>query len=160
MSILIAASLAAHGQEAATGAAPSFLPNGQPLVPFNDISECRLSTEEVCDLDVAASAARDYAESHPGVGILIHVGLDFPNDHFDNAHQFGEAAVNMFAQQGVQARYFLSQNDGPNTGMTYYIGPYIHGQDDGTEVKNVLEAIDAAPDVAQQLRILNPNVYY
>lgn len=125
--------------------------SAQPTVS----EQCTWENQELCELRGAADAARNYAESHPGVGILIHVGQDFPNAHFENADQFGRAFVNAFAQHGVDARYFLRQNNVHNTGLTFYIGPYIHGQNNGTEVKNVMEAMDAIPAVARELDIIN-----
>lgn len=144
--------LAAASVAGVSGAANAQDVPAQPVVTTD---ECQLSSQEICDLHEASNAAHDYALANPGVGILIHVGQDFPNEHFQNADQFGQAFVNAFAQQDVEARYFLSPNDAPNTVMTFYLGPYIHGQHNGTEVKNVLEAMNAIPEVSQQLRIMN-----
>lgn len=144
--------LAAASVAGVSGTANAQDVSAQPVISSD---ECQLSSQEICDLHDAASAARDYAEANPGVGILIHVGQDFPNEHFQNADQFGQAFVNAFAQQGVEAQYFLWQNDAPNTVMTFHLGHLIHGQHNGTEVKNVLEAMNAIPEVSQQLRIMN-----
>ena len=105
--------------------------------------DCQLSTQELCDFDTAQTAAETYVAENPGVGVLIHVGQDFPNEHFENAEQFGQAVIHVFAQHGVQAQYFLSPSNAPNTGMTYYIGNLIHGQHNGTELKNVDQALAA-----------------
>ncbi len=144
--------LAAASVAGVSGTANAQDVSTQPVVSAD---ECQLSSQEICDLRAAADAARDYAEANPGVGILIHVGQDFPNEHFQNADQFGRAFVNAFAQQGVEAHYFLWQNDIPNTGLTFYVGHLIHGQHNGTEVKNVLEAMNAIPEVSRQVLIMN-----
>ena len=69
--------------------------------------DCQLSREELCELREATDQAKNYALNNPGVGILIHVGTDdFPNQHFQNAEQFGQAFVNAFAAQGVQSQVF------------------------------------------------------
>lgn len=105
------------------------------------------------DLDCAADGARDYARENPGVGVLIHVAQsNFPNQRFQNPDEFGAALVYTFQQRyGVEAEYFLSQmaDEAPATGITYHLGDgLIHGSNDGTEVKNLQEALDAMPEVA------------
>ena len=141
---LIAGSALVHAPEVEAGEV-------QPVA----IDNCELGSQELCDLRNAADAARDYAEENPGVGILIHVGQDIPNRHFQTADQFGQALVQAFAKHGVEARYFWRQNDAPATGLSFYIGHLIHGQHNGTELKNVQQAVQAIPEVAVQTKELN-----
>lgn len=112
-------------------------------------------TDELRELRVASDATRDYAENNVGVGILVHVGQDIPNQHFATADLFGQKMVEIFEKKfGVEARYFLSPNyDAPATGITYHIDTFIHGADNGTEVKNVKEALAAMPEVVEYLKI-------
>jgi opacity protein-like surface antigen len=119
-------------------------------------SENTAWTEELRAFDKAAKEARVYAQDNYGVGILIHVGEDFPNAHFQTPEQFARAVVGMFEQHlATPAQAFLSPNPGTkNTGLTYHIGHLIHGAENGTEVKTVQEAIDTAPDVVEQLKLL------
>ncbi len=145
------AMLAAASVAGVSGQANAQDVTAQPVISSEDCTW----QQELCELRAAADAARNYAEENPGVGILIHVGQDFPNAHFENAAQFGQAFVNAFAAQGVEARYFLSPNDAPNTVMSYYIGHLIHGQHNGTEVKTLRQARIAIPEVAEQVRVLN-----
>lgn len=113
-------------------------------------------TEELRAFDAAASAARDYAENNYGVGILVHVGEDFPNEHFATAQEFADLMVKLFeARHGTPAQAFLRPNPGTqNTGLTYHIGSHIHGANSGTEVKGVDAALAAMPDVVEQLRLV------
>lgn len=112
-------------------------------------------TPETADLNCAVVAANEYAENNPGVGVLIHVGKDIPNARFPTPESFGQAVVDTFrSQHGVDAAYFLTQNDARATGMEFYIGPYTHGADNGTELKNVTEAFYAMPEVAALLRVI------
>lgn len=112
-------------------------------------------TDEIREFHEAALAARDYAENNYGVGILIHVGPDsFPNQHFATADDFGAVIVSAFqSQHNVDARYFLRHNDVGATGMRFYIDDLIHGADDGTEDKNLAEALEAMTSVVEQLRV-------
>lgn len=110
-------------------------------------------TPETADLDCADEAATSYAETTFGVGILIHVGRDIPNDHVARPEQLGELLVQRFkAEYDVDAQFFLAQSDTLATGITYHIGDLIHGANDGTEVKTVREALDAMPEVSGLLR--------
>lgn len=103
----------------------------------------------------ASMAARNYAENNVGVGVLIHVGKDIPNRHFKSADDFGRAVVNLFKERyGVDAQYFLRQNDVLATGITYHIGHQIHGAENGNEVKSVKQGLKAMGDVVQQLKIV------
>lgn len=110
---------------------------------------------EALELHKADNAATDYAEQNYGIGILIHVGANsFPNKHFATADEFGQTIVNVFKQKfGTDAQYFLSQNDAMATGITYHIDDLIHGSDNGTEVKNVQEALQAMPEVVAFLKV-------
>ena len=111
-------------------------------------------TPESADLDCADLAAHDYAVNNPGIGILIHVGQDIPNQHFSSPHVFGQAVVNAFRQQyGVEAQYFLSQNDARATGMNFLIGPHTFGADNETQNMNVAEAQRAMPEAAGLLKL-------
>lgn len=109
---------------------------------------------ESLELHKAATAARDYAESNIGVGILIHVGKDVPNKKIKSADELGQLFVKRFAALGVDAQYFLSQNDAKASGITYHIGHLIHGAGNGSEVKLLREAWNSAPDVVEQLKIV------
>ena len=114
-------------------------------------------TSEVADLDCAADGARDYAENNPGVGVLIHVGTGSFGEgkRFATPQEFGEAVVRTFENRyDVNSAYFLRQTTGPATGLTYHVGEFIHGANNGTEVKNVKEALEAMPEVAGMLRLL------
>lgn len=113
------------------------------------------SSCELYELDQADRAATDYAMNTNGVGILIHVGKDIPNRHFATADDFGRAVVGAFqSQYGVEAQYFLRQNDAKATGITYHIGHLIHGAHNGTELKNVKQALAAMPEVVEQLKMV------
>lgn len=102
----------------------------------------------------ASMAARDYAENNVGVGILIHVGSDVPNKRVKSADELGQLFVKRFAALGVNAKYFLRQNDTEASGITYHIGHQIHGAENGNEVKLLREAWNSAPNVVEQLKIV------
>ncbi len=127
----------------------------KPFIPFNDISQCELSTSEICDLDIAATGARDYALESPGVGILVHVGQDFPNKHFETPQQFGQAVVNAFAHHGVEAEYFLSQNDGEHTVLNFYVAHLTYDADKRGGLKSINEAYKAIPEIAAVTKTIN-----
>ncbi len=127
----------------------------KPFIPFNDISQCELSTPEICDLDVADTNARDYALENPGVGILVHVGYDFPNEHFQTPQQFGQAVVNAFAHHGVEAQYFLTQNDVENTVMAFYVAHLTYDADKHGGLKSINEAYQAIPEIAAVTKTIN-----
>lgn len=111
-------------------------------------------TPESADYDCAGLAAHDYALNNPGIGILIHVGQDFPNQYFETPQQFGQAVVNAFRQQyGVEAQFFLSQNDAPATGLNFLIGPHTFGADKDEQDMLVAEAQRAMPEAAGLLRL-------
>jgi hypothetical protein len=110
---------------------------------------------ELADLHCAATSAREYAENNFGVGILIHVGKDLPNEHFSSPHDFGAIMVRLFKEKyDTETEYFLTQNDARATGLEFRIGEFIHGADDGTELKNVKEAVGSIPEVVGMLRLL------
>ena len=64
-------------------------------------------TEELIEFDKTSRAATEYAKTRAGVGILIHVGTDIPNEHIQSAEQLGELFVKRFAELGEEAQYFL-----------------------------------------------------
>lgn len=110
---------------------------------------------ELLELHRASLAAGEYAENNYGVGILIHIGNDIPNSHFSSGDDFGHAMVRLFQEKyGTDAQYFLSQNDAKATVLEFYIDEYVHGADNGTEIKLVGEAIAAAPEVVGLLKSL------
>lgn len=109
---------------------------------------------ELCELRAASDATRSYAETKAGVGILIHLGQDIPNDYVKDADQLGRIFVQRFAELGEEARYFVSQNDAPATGITYHVGHLIVGGHDGTEVRDLQHAWDSAPQAVAQVRAL------
>ena len=113
-----------------------------------------LNNPELEELRKASDAATLYAENNIGVGILIHVGKDVPNSKVKSADQLGQIFVNRFKALGVNAKYFLSQNDTEASGITYHIGHQIHGAENGTEVKLLREAWNSAPDVVEQLKVV------
>ncbi len=113
-------------------------------------------SDELRAFDQAATGARDYAEQNFGVGILIHVGEDFPNEHFATPEDFANVMVGLFeGKYETPARAFLRPNPGTaNTGLTFHIGHHIHGASNGTEVKNVGQSLAVMPDIVEQLRIV------
>ncbi len=117
--------------------------------------------EQLRQLGEASYAAREYAQTKYGVGILIHVGKDIPNKHFATADEFGEAVVRAFQERfGVEAEYFLRQNDAKQTGLTFHIGKLIHGADTGNEVKTVKQALASLADVAGLLKVYHGRDLY
>lgn len=109
---------------------------------------------ELEQLHKASNAATNYAENNDGVGILIHVGQDVPNAKIKSAEELGQLFVNRFASLGVEAQFFLRQNDAKASGITYHIGHLIHGSSQGSEVKGLKTAWNSAPDVVEQLKIV------
>lgn len=142
---------------ALAGAAVAISPmtlTAQPVVSQEEV--CELGDAHLCEFENASNAARDYARANPGVGILISVGTEtFPLGEYETAEQFGNAFIAAFSSQGVEAGYFLYYNDSPTTNIVYYLGPTIHGQHNGTEVKGINQAVTAIPEVAEQVRIIN-----
>ena len=123
--------------------------------PQSTSTEYQWKSQELKELHEASLAAGQYAEDNYGVGILIHVGQDIPNKHFASADQFGETMVRLFKEKyGTDAKYFLRQNDARATGMEFYIDEHIHGANNGTEIKDVKEAIAAIPNVVGMLKTL------
>lgn len=111
-------------------------------------------TEETIALDKASTAARDYAETNHGVGILIHLGQDVPNQRVKNGDELGQLFVDRFAALGMDARYFIAPNDdGPATVMTYHIGHLLY-EANGDPVFGLQTAWDDAPKVIEQLNIV------
>lgn len=109
--------------------------------------------QQICELRAASDAARAYAETKDGVGIVIHVGQDIPNQHIRDADQLGQLFMKRFQELGEDARYFVAPNDSPATGITYHVGHLIVGAHNGTEVRNVKEAWNTAPEAITQLSI-------
>lgn len=143
--------LRAAGQAlGALGAAS--LPFSQALA--GDAKTASWNNPELEEFHKASTAARDYAENNIGVGILIHVGKDIPNAKIKSGDELGQLFVNRFSKLGVEAQYFLSQNDARFSGITYHIGHQIHGAENRTEVKSLKAAWSSAPDVIEQLKIV------
>lgn len=109
-------------------------------------------TAETIALDKASSAARDYAENNNGVGILIHLGQDVPNQRVKNGDELGQLFVQRFAEFGVEARYFIRPNDAPATGITYHIAHLLYGPGQD-KVHGLMTAWEDAPKVIEQLKI-------
>ncbi len=109
-------------------------------------------TQELIEFDKASRAARLYAETKDGVAILIHVGRDIPNQHVKSPDQLGQLFVGRFAELGEDARYFIAPNDARATGITYHVGHLIVGAHDGTEVRDLQQAWDSAPQAVAQLK--------
>ncbi|GAB5512224.1 MAG: hypothetical protein Rhims3KO_36250 [Hyphomicrobiales bacterium] len=110
-------------------------------------------TPELIEFDKADRAATEYAMTKEGVGILIHVGQDIPNQHIRDADHLGQLFVKRFEDLGENARYFIRQNDAPATGITYHVGHLIVGGHNGTEVRDLQHAWDSAPQAITQLNI-------
>ena len=55
--------------------------------------------------------------------------------------------------EGVSSKYFLSYNDVPGTGFTFYEGHMIVGAEDRTEVKGFNDAVCAIPEIIKGLPI-------
>ena len=110
-------------------------------------------TAETIALDKASSAARNYAENNNGVGILIHLGQDVPNQRVKNGDELGAMFVQRFAELGVQASYFIAPNDAPATVMTYHLGHLLYKANDNP-VFDLQTAWDDAPKVIEQLKIV------
>ena len=110
-------------------------------------------TAETIALDKASSAARDYAENNNGVGILIHLGQDVPNQRVKNGDELGQLFVERFAALGAEARYFIAPNDTPASGITYHIGHLLY-ETDGTPLLGLKTAWVDAPSVIEQLKLV------
>ena len=110
---------------------------------------CR-TTAEQCDLKAASSAARAYALTDAGVAILIHLGGDIPNPHVQTAEQLGDYFVRRFAEHDTESRYFITPNRGTNTAMRFMYGNVTMGMEDGTEVRNVNQALASVANTAEE----------
>lgn len=108
--------------------------------------------EQNNQLAAASDAATAYAKGNYGVGIVMHVGTDLPSEAA--VQKVGQYFVDQFAQRGVEARVFPSQNDMPNTGITYHVGHLIVGSGDGTEVQLIRPALNRIPTVVEQLEFV------
>jgi len=145
--------LGLFGGAAATAVAVAATPLTSAFA--GDAKTANWNNPELEELHRASNAARDYAENNDGVGILIHVGTkDIPSARIKSPEQLGQIFVQRFKKLGVDAQFFISQNDQPATGITYHIGRQIHGAESGNEVKLLRQAWNAAPDVAEHLRIV------
>lgn len=143
---------------AAMTAAAVFAPaaaSAQEVIPAAQTTES-VWTDELRALRKASDDAQDYAENHFGVGILIHVGDDFPNEYFEKPEDAAQAFIDLFEGKfNIPSRAFFSPNPGSqSTGITFHIGNQIHGAENGTEVKLVGQAVQSMPDVVEQLRII------
>ena len=111
-------------------------------------------TAETIALDKADRAATEYAEHNFGVGILIHLGQDVPNQRVRNGDELGQLFVDRFADLGTDARYFIAPNDdGRATVVTYHIGHLLY-KASGEPVFGLQTAWDDAPKVVEQLKIV------
>lgn len=108
-------------------------------------------TAETIALDKADRAATEYAENNLGVGILIHLGMDVPNQRVKDGDELGKLFVDRFAALGVDARYFFWQNDTRATGLTYHIGHLLY-EADGNPVIGLQTAWNDVPKVIEQLK--------
>ncbi len=109
-------------------------------------------TPELIALDKASNAARTYAENNNGVGIVIHLGDDVPNQRVKNGDELGQLFVKRFAEFGVNARYFIAPSKGsPATGLTYHIGHLLYKADDDPVI-GLQTAWNNAPDVIERLK--------
>jgi len=111
-------------------------------------------TPELRALHEASVAATEYAANNPGVGIVIHVGEDFPNEVFEEPQEYADFLISMFDQNHeTPARAYFAPNPGtPATGVTYHIRNTIHGAGDGAEVKGVVTAVNIMADVVAQMK--------
>lgn len=110
-------------------------------------------TEETIALDKASTAARNYAENNYGIGILIHLGQDVPNQRVKNGDELGRLFVGRFAELGAKARYFYWQNDAPASGVTYHIGHLLY-EAGGTPLLGLQTAWNNAPKVIEELKLV------
>jgi len=113
-------------------------------------------TSEHRALRAASDAADRYAQNTFGLGIVIHVGEDFPNAHFESAEQFADVLVQLITgKYATPAKAFLRPNPGtPVTGLTFHTGPLIHGSENGTEVKSISQSLTALPEIIKALRLV------
>ncbi|MEL7444341.1 MAG: hypothetical protein AAGK02_00835 [Pseudomonadota bacterium] len=110
-------------------------------------------TPELIALDKASTAARNYAEGNHGVGILIHLGQDVPNDRVKDGDELGHLFVQRFAALGVAAEYFVSPApDAPASGITYHIAHLLYGPDQD-KVHGLMTAWNDAPKVIEQMKL-------
>lgn len=110
-------------------------------------------TPELRALHEASVAATEYAANNPGVGIVIHVGEDFPNEVFEEPQEYADFLIAAFDRDHqTPARAFYAPNPGTaGTGVTYHIRNTIHGANNGTEVKGVVTAFEAIADVVAEM---------
>ena len=55
-----------------------------------------MARAEDSSLQKALDAAGDFARNNAGVGIVIHIGGDFPNEVFETPAQYADALVMVF----------------------------------------------------------------
>ena len=132
----------------------AFAPSGAAA---QDAQTASVWTDELRAFDRAATAARGYAESYEGVGIVFHVGRDISGrpDAEAALEKVAGHFVAQFAQYDVKAQVFPSPNDDTQaSGVTYHIGNQIHGSLERMEVKDLRQGLDAIPDAATQYKRL------
>lgn len=134
-------------------------------------------TDELREFDRAENAAIEYATTNFGVGILIHVGTEAAERGIEQ--NIGANLSALFANpallpeqvrvdycphitraelegiEGAPSEVFLRYNDTPGTGITYHVEHLVAGSENGTEVKNLTDALCAIPDVLEFLRLAN-----
>ncbi len=109
---------------------------------------------ETADLSCATHAASEYAESHHGVGILIHVGQDLPYGDL-TADKLGQILVSKFKKEyGTDAQYFLRQNDARATAINYHLGEFMYGAVESRVDMDLKEALAAMPEAAGLLNLI------
>ena len=113
-----------------------------------DPAACR-TTAEQCNLKAASSAARAYALTDAGVAILIYEGHDIPNPRVRTSEQLGNYFVRKFSEHNTEARYFITPNKGTNTAMRFMYGNATIGSGDGTEIRNVDQAVGSIGRIAE-----------
>jgi len=88
------------------------------------------------------------------VGIVIHVGEDFPNKVFEDAQEYADFPISMFdLNHGTPARAHFAPNPGTSaTGAIYHLRNTNHGARYGTEVKGIVTAANVMGDVVAQMK--------
>ncbi len=111
-------------------------------------------TAETIALDKADRAATAYAENNNGIGILIHLGKDVPNQRVKNGDELGQLFVDRFAALGIEARYFFWRTGGRATVLTYHIGHLLY-EPNGDPLIDLMTAWHDAPKVIEELKLVN-----
>lgn len=126
---------------------------GEPTTTGSARYQSGYWTKETVELDKADRAATLYAEDNYGVGILIHLGQDVPNQRVKDGDELGRLFVNRFAELGIEARYFYWRNDAPASGITYHIGHLLY-EAGGTPLLGLQTAWRDAPKVVEELKLV------